>query len=158
MAPLDSTMRQAALALDAPVPPRARGTISLEEGAAEPLDSESWLPPGIGSLVDHQTALPRLAKDKRLLAEIERRLPQIPTRHHLFNGDSRSLDFIPADSVHLILTSPPYWTLKEYREHPDQLGSIGPYEGFLAEIEKVWQGCYRVLVPGGRMVCVVGDV
>lgn len=158
MAPLDSTMRQAALALDAPTFVNLRHQVPFEEGAAETIDAEAWLPPGVDSLTDHQTALPRIAKDKRLLAEIERRLPQIPTRHHLFNADARLLDFIPSNSVHLILTSPPYWTLKEYRDHPDQLGSIGPYEGFLAELEKVWQGSYRVLVPGGRMVCVVGDV
>jgi DNA modification methylase len=158
MAPLASAVRQAALALDAPAPLQRRHHVPFDEGAAEPFDAEAWLPPGVGSLADHQTALPRIAKHKRLLAEIERRLPQIPTRHHLFNADARSLAFIPSNSVHLILTSPPYWTLKEYREHPDQLGSIGPYEEFLAELEKVWQGCYRVLVPGGRMVCIVGDV
>lgn len=158
MTPLDSVMRQTALALDAPAPLQSRLHIPFEEGAAEPINAEDWLPPGIGAFDDHQTALPRIAKDKRLLTEIERRLPQIPTRHHLFNADARSLDCIPSNSVHLILTSPPYWTLKEYRDHPLQLGSIGPYEEFLAEIDKVWQGCYRVLVPGGRMVCVVGDV
>ena len=138
MAPLASAVRQAALALDAPAPMQLRHQVPFEEGAAEPFDAEASLPPG--SLTDHQTALPRIAKHKRLLAEIERRLPQIPTRHHLFNADARSLAFIPSNSVHLILTSPPYWTLKEYREHPDQLGGIGPYEEFLAELEKEFSG------------------
>ena len=76
----------------------------------------------------------------------------------MFNADARNLEFIPAQSVHLVLTSPPYWTLKKYRDHPGQLGSVHDYETFLTEIEKVWQGCYRALVPGGRLVCVVGDV
>lgn len=39
-----------------------------------------------------------------------------------------------------------------------QLGLIGDYEAFHHELSKVWQHCFRVLVPGGRLVCVVGDV
>jgi site-specific DNA-methyltransferase (adenine-specific) len=38
------------------------------------------------------------------------------------------------------------------------MGSIGDYESFLDELDKVWQHCLRVLVPGGRVCCVVGDV
>lgn len=80
------------------------------------------------------------------------------TTHRLINGDSRHLSFIPDSSVHLVLTSPPYWNLKRYNETPDQLGHIQDYEEFLVELEKVWQHVYRILVPGGRLVCVVGDV
>ena len=62
-------------------------------------------------------------------------------------------------SVDLIVTSPPYWTLKHYAgpSHA-QLGSIDDYGVFLAELDKVWAECNRVLVPGGRICCVVGDV
>ncbi|HLH09579.1 MAG TPA: site-specific DNA-methyltransferase [Terriglobales bacterium] len=60
--------------------------------------------------------------------------------------------------VHLVLTSPPYWTLKEYRDSPGQLGHVGSYNEFLLELDKVWKHCYDSLVPGGRLVCVVGDV
>ena len=55
-------------------------------------------------------------------------------------------------------TSPPYWTLKEYRRSEGQLGFIEDYEDFLGELDKVWECCYRALVPGGRLICVVGDV
>ena len=72
--------------------------------------------------------------------------------------DARDLGFLPDASVHLIVTSPPYWTLKKYRHHEQQLGDLDDYETFLAELDKVWRHCYRVLVPGGRLVCVVGDV
>jgi DNA modification methylase len=48
--------------------------------------------------------------------------------------------------------------LKKYRDHEDQLGDIEDYERFLKELGKVWDHCFRVLVPGGRLVCVVGDV
>ena len=81
-----------------------------------------------------------------------------PTTHRLINGDARDLSFLEDTSVHLVVTSPPYWNLKRYNEHPDQLGHIQDYEAFLLEIEKVWRHVYRVLVPGGRLVCVVGDV
>jgi len=80
------------------------------------------------------------------------------TFHRLINGDARNLSFLDAASVHLIVTSPPYWNLKRYNENPDQLGHIDDYEAFLAELGKVWQHVYRVLVPGGRLVCIVGDV
>lgn len=81
-----------------------------------------------------------------------------PTRHRLHLGDARELDWVPDESIHLVVTSPPYWTLKKYNDHPGQLGAIEEYENFHDEIERVWRHCYRTLVPGGRLVCVVGDV
>lgn len=81
-----------------------------------------------------------------------------PLTHIIQSGDCRHLDWIPEESVHLVVTSPPYWTLKEYPKNPDQLGLIEDYERFHDELDKVWQHCFRVLVPGGRVVCVVGDV
>ena len=80
------------------------------------------------------------------------------TRHLLRQGDARDLSFIPAKSVHLICTSPPYGALKTYPDHPDQLGNIAAYEEFLDELDAVFDECLRVLVPGGRIACVVGDV
>ncbi|MFH0991807.1 MAG: site-specific DNA-methyltransferase [bacterium] len=83
---------------------------------------------------------------------------QEPTTHRLVLGDARRLDRIADESIHLVVTSPPYWKLKRYNDNPGQMGHIIDYELFLSEIEKVWQEVFRVLVPGGRMVCVVGDV
>ncbi len=80
------------------------------------------------------------------------------TVHRLINGDARDLSFMEPESVHLVVTSPPYWNLKQYNENPDQLGHVQDYETFLSELEKVWRHVFRVLVPGGRLVCVVGDV
>jgi DNA modification methylase len=80
------------------------------------------------------------------------------TTHRLINGDARDLSFLNDESVHLVVTSPPYWNLKRYNENPDQMGHIQDYEDFLRELEKVWRHVHRVLVPGGRLVCVVGDV
>jgi modification methylase len=80
------------------------------------------------------------------------------TTHLLHCGDARHLNWISDASVHLVVTSPPYWTLKHYREHPGQLGAVADYDAFMDELDQVWRHCYRVLVPGGRLVCVVGDV
>jgi len=80
------------------------------------------------------------------------------TTHRLINGDARDLSFLPNESIHLVITSPPYWNLKRYNENPDQIGHIEDYESFLNEIRLVWEHVFRILVPGGRLVCVVGDV
>lgn len=80
------------------------------------------------------------------------------TTHRIVHGDARDLSFIPDRSIHLVVTSPPYWSLKQYEPNPDQLGHVSDYEDFLEALTKVWSECYRVLVPGGRVVCVVGDV
>jgi len=76
----------------------------------------------------------------------------------LINGDARDLSFLPDESIHLVITSPPYWNLKKYNDNPSQLGHIDDYEQFLDELRKVWEHVFRILVPGGRLVCVVGDV
>jgi DNA modification methylase len=81
-----------------------------------------------------------------------------PTHHLLCEGDARDLSLIETESVHLICTSPPYGSLKEYPDRPGQLGNLPVYDDFLDELDKVWRECLRVLVPGGRVACVVGDV
>lgn len=80
------------------------------------------------------------------------------TRHRLHLGDARDMSWIADSSVDLIVTSPPYWTLKRYEDNEAQLGAVVDYELFLDELDKVWRECARVLVDGGRICCVVGDV
>ncbi len=83
----------------------------------------------------------------------------LPSCHQLRLGDARDLAFIPDRSVHLVVTSPPYFNIKQYEpNNPAQLGDIQNYERFLDELDKVWEECARVLVPGGRICCVVGAV
>ena len=121
-------------------------------------DPAQWLPSEVGKITDHQTDLPRIAKDPKITAAIEAQLSQIPTMHDLYLRDSRAIDFLAPNSIHLVVTSPPYWTLKEYNKSDGQMGDIGDYETFLTQLDRVWKACYDALVPGGRVVCVVGDV
>lgn len=116
-----------------------------------------YIPQEVGYLADPQTAIPRIAKDKALVQSIEAAVQRIPTFHELHQSDARIATLAP-QSVHLVLTSPPYWTLKEYRQSPGQMGRIADYEEFLIELDKVWKLCHEALVPGGRLICVVGDV
>jgi DNA modification methylase len=81
-----------------------------------------------------------------------------PTRHVIRQGDARDLSFIETESAHLVVTSPPYAMLKEYPDQPGQMGNILVYEEFLDELDKAWREALRILVPGGRLACVVGDV
>ncbi|MER3412603.1 MAG: methyltransferase, partial [Thermoleophilia bacterium] len=86
------------------------------------------------------------------------------TGHIVALGDARDLSWIADESVHLVVTSPPYALLKSYEDVPGQLGngddrvSVEAYEAFLDELDRCWRECRRVLVPGGRICCVVGDV
>jgi len=85
--------------------------------------------------------------------------PYRRTTHRLRLADARDLSWIPDASVHLVVTSPPYWTLKDYAPgNRDQMGHFADYEHFLSELDRVWKECKRVLVGGGRICCVVGDV
>jgi site-specific DNA-methyltransferase (adenine-specific) len=76
-------------------------------------------------------------------------------------GDAREMrELSEPESVHLVVTSPPYWTLKEYDggAGEDQLGHWEDYETFQQELTRVWQRAFDLLVPGGRLCVVVGDV
>jgi len=119
----------------------------------------SYVPEELRHLANPQTDLPRIAKNRRLTDLIESAVANISTVHDIHLADSRKqLAALPAESVHLVVTSPPYWTLKEYRRSDGQLGFIADYQRFLGELDKIWQECWRALVPGGRLIIVVGDV
>ena len=117
-----------------------------------------FVPSELRDADETQSMIPRLAKDEQAVQSIERSVQTIPTTHKLFVGDARRMSTLAAESLHLVLTSPPYWTLKEYRDSHGQMGHIEDYEQFLKELDKVWRHCFEALVPGGCLICVVGDV
>ena len=131
---------------------------SQAASASEHDDLACYVPEKLSRLQNPQTDIPRIAKDPWLIELIENAVRLIPTTHKLYQHDARDLSMLGAESVHLILTSPPYWSLKAYPDTNGQLGNLTNYETFLFELKKVWEHCYRVLVPGGRLICVVGDV
>ncbi|MGH8522359.1 MAG: DNA methyltransferase, partial [Gammaproteobacteria bacterium] len=93
--------------------------------------------------------------------EIHRRVlgqHHFQTRHRIILGDARHMAAVQDESVHLVLTSPPYFDLIEYPDGAGQLGHVHDYERFLQELDTVWKECLRVLIPGGRLCIVVGDV
>ncbi len=78
------------------------------------------------------------------------------TEHKVIFGDSRSLNKIKDKSVQLIVTSPPYWQLKDYGTD-DQIGFNDSYEEYINNLNLVWQECYRVLSDGCRLCINIGD-
>jgi modification methylase len=80
--------------------------------------------------------------------------------HSVARGDARNLCRVKSGTVHLIVTSPPYFNIKAYASEADgnQLARIDDYEAFLDELTRCIREWERVLVPGGRVCCVVGDV
>ena len=77
-------------------------------------------------------------------------------KHRVIFGDARCMDEVADRSVHLIVTSPPYWQLKDYG-HDGQLGFSDSYETYVNHLNVVWNNCHRVLQPGCRLCVNIGD-
>jgi modification methylase len=80
----------------------------------------------------------------------------LPTTHKIIFGDSRDMSEISDNTVHLIITSPPYWQLKDYGTG-NQIGFNDSYESYINNLNLVWKECYRVLYNGCRMCVNIGD-
>lgn len=76
--------------------------------------------------------------------------------------NAQNMKEIPTESIHLIVTSPPYWNIKDYsldgrqeqkksKKIKGQVGDIEDYELYLKELTKVWKECFRVLKPNGKL-------
>ncbi|WP_250630032.1 DNA methyltransferase [Rhodoflexus caldus] len=78
------------------------------------------------------------------------------THHKIINGDSRHMTEIPDNSVHLVVTSPPYWQLKDYGSD-NQIGFHDSYETYINHLNLVWKECFRVLHNGCRLCINIGD-
>lgn len=80
----------------------------------------------------------------------------LKTRHKIITGDSRQMNLLPDKSVHLVITSPPYWQLKDYGTD-NQIGFHESYESYINNLNLVWNECYRVLHHGCRLSINIGD-
>ena len=78
------------------------------------------------------------------------------TQHIIINGDSRQMNELQDNSVHLIVTSPPYWQLKDYGTE-NQIGFNDSYEQYINNLNLVWKECHRVLHDGCRLCINIGD-
>ncbi len=78
------------------------------------------------------------------------------TVHKIINGDSRQMNLIKDKSVHLIITSPPYWQLKDYGTD-NQIGFHESYESYINNLNLVWSECNRALHNGCRLCINIGD-
>lgn len=78
------------------------------------------------------------------------------THHKIVNGDSRQMTELPDNSVHLAITSPPYWQLKDYGTD-NQIGFHDSYENYINNLNLVWKECYRTLHNGCRLCVNIGD-
>lgn len=131
----------------------------ITSGGDPSLQLDDVVPPSLLDQArhDHQKLVPALAKDETALRSIEQGIRRLQTWHRLVLGDSRDLSWLPDESIHLAVTSPPYWTLKTYPQRAGQMGSIADYDEFLDQLDQVWKHVFRALVPGGRLIIVVGD-
>jgi len=77
-------------------------------------------------------------------------------KHKIYIADSRSMAEVPDESVHLIITSPPYWQLKDY-DSAQQIGFHDTYEEYINNLNLVWKECHRVLYGGCRLCINIGD-
>ena len=82
-------------------------------------DLQSFVPESCRDLiqmsdVDLKTSIPELARDKGRMGDIEKAIKELPTHHELYQGDSRDLSMVEDESVHLVVSSPPYFNLKDY--------------------------------------------
>jgi len=78
------------------------------------------------------------------------------TTHKIINGDCRQMDQVEGKSIHLIVTSPPYWQLKDYGNE-NQIGFNDSYESYINNLNLVWSECFRVLHDGCRLCINIGD-
>jgi modification methylase len=93
---------------------------------------------------------------KTFITNFANKNKELKTTHKIINGDSRQMNLVPDKSVHLAITSPPYWQLKDYGTE-NQIGYHEDYETYINNLNIVWKECYRVLDNGCRLCINIGD-
>jgi len=80
----------------------------------------------------------------------------VQTQHKIVRGDSRCMTELRDKSIQLVITSPPYWQLKDYGID-EQIGFNDSYENYINNLNLDWKECYRVLDNGCRLCVNIGD-
>ncbi|MBI2446834.1 MAG: site-specific DNA-methyltransferase [Parcubacteria group bacterium] len=76
--------------------------------------------------------------------------------HKIIIGDAQKMGELSNESIQLVITSPPYWQIKDYGSNK-QIGFNQTYDEYINSLNNVWRECFRVLEPGCRMVINIGD-
>lgn len=130
------------------LPENSPGLWQLADEAADGLRSASAR---IVVIVTHDEAGQPVAAQIDIAATL-------PSIHTVRLGDARDLSWIDDNQIALAVTSPPYFDLKHYGHAPGQLATFDAYQDFLSALAPTWRELFRVLQPGGRLACNVGDV
>ena len=87
---------------------------------------------------------------------IQKKFPMNTSQNRIIFGDARRMGDLASESVQLVVTSPPYWQLKDYGT-AEQIGFHDSYEEYIGGLNQVWSECYRALSPGCRLCVNIGD-
>ena len=80
------------------------------------------------------------------------------TTHKIYIGDAGTvLRKLPESFFQLMVTSPPYWNVRDYG-HKDQTGLNDTLEEFLAKLDRVWREAARTLLPDGKLALNIGNI
>ena len=113
---------------------------------------------GVGTTVEAAVQLDRAAIGVDQNADYVRIMRRLSAAARIVKADSSKLDFLPDESVGLIVTSPPYWNKADYGNHASNLGKIRSYAAFLRRMRPALVECYRVLRPGRKMCLITANV
>ena len=90
--------------------------------------------------------------------EVEKRSNRKPTSHLVYFGDSRELlEQIASETIQLAVTSPPYWSARDY-EHKNQIGYNQTFEEYSESLMKIWKEAVRTLLPDGKIAVNIGNI
>ena len=141
------------------------------DGLSEHLDLAAFVPTEVYPLANPQTDIPRIARDEDLVRLIDDAVGRIPTNHALHLGDARKMDALPPESVHLVVTSPPFLDIVQYAADNwlrgwfagidpagVQISTHRRLEDWTAFVARTFVELERVVRPGGHVAFEVGEV
>ena len=80
----------------------------------------------------------------------------LETEHSIYFQDAINLKCLNDKSVHLVVTSPPYWKIKDYG-NKEQIGYNDSLNDYFIKLNRIWRECIRVLHSGCKICINIGD-